>query len=197
MTRILLTVLFASLGLCFGFFSPLGKKKDLSVAIVNALCWGACIYRTTPLAKGAVYALATSLLLAVALTDLRTKHIPDGYQICLLFLGTGVSFVDEGGYMSHIYGLFFAALLFAVLYLLSLLLLREDAIGLGDVKLLIGCGLFLGILRFCVALGIAVVYAVLETVIVWVLARIRGETTDQEHPFAPYIATGFVIAMLW
>jgi leader peptidase (prepilin peptidase)/N-methyltransferase len=197
MFRILLSLLFAALGLCFGFFSPLGKRKDLSVAAVNALCWGACIYLNTSWAKGAVYALAASLLLAVALTDLRTKHIPDRYQFYLFFLDAGVALTDEKGYMMHVYGLLFAAILFAALYAASLLFLRADGIGWGDVKLLIGCGLFLGVLRFCFALAIAVLYAAVESLAVWAFHRVRGERAEVDRAFAPYIAAGVIVAMLW
>lgn len=196
MSQILLSVLFAVLGLCFGFF-VLGNKKELSVAVVNAIVWGACLYLSAPWTKGAVYALTGSLLLAAALADLKTKHIPDRYQICFFLLGMGVSLADEKGATYHFYGMIFAAVLFIIVYLVGRLVLRTDGIGLGDVKLLIGCGLFLGILRFCLALGIAVVYAALEGIVAWVIRCIRRDKAEQNQPFSPYIVTGFLVALLW
>lgn len=198
MEPIFLSIIFAEWGLCFGFFSPLGEKKDLPVAVFNALLWGLCaaqFYAEIHIA--AIYALSSSVLFSVALFDLRTKHIPDRLQIYLLILGMGATFGDGKGYASHINGLVFAGLSCLFFYWLFLLFLQKEGIGLGDVKLMTCAGLLLGAGKFCFALVVAVICAAVGLSSEWIAKKIHNDKAEEDFAFAPYLATGITAAMLF
>ncbi|MBR1724025.1 MAG: prepilin peptidase, partial [Ruminococcus sp.] len=88
---------------------------------------------------------------------------------------------------SHIIGLFAASLPLLIIFLVS----KGKAMGLGDVYLMAGAGLFLGTSRILVALMLGIVIGAVAGII---LKRING---DSVFAFGPWLSVGILISMLF
>ena len=85
------------------------------------------------------------LLLGIAVTDLRSYHIPDTFSLGGLVLGLAFSFLPGGvSPLESVIGLLVGG---GSLYLVGLvgeLLMRREAMGVGDVKMMAMIGAFTG-----------------------------------------------------
>jgi leader peptidase (prepilin peptidase)/N-methyltransferase len=71
------------------------------------------------------------------------------------------------------------------------LLLKREAMGLGDVKLMATCGLLLGPLPVLLAIGVAMVVGSVIGVGIWIA------TKNREIPFGPFLAFGAMAVLLY
>ena len=148
-----------------------------------------------------VVALASSLLICVFFIDLEHMLVFDRFVILLLILGGVSTFVDPYyGWLSHVIG---GAVGFLLLYGIEAFfyyVLKKDALGGGDIKLTGAVGLLLGWERLIFAMVIASVSA---CIILLLLQRKQGDETSEkaeedgakEYPFAPFLCTGFWVAL--
>ena len=132
--------------------------------------------------------LLSSTLLVLSVIDARTLEIPSGTSIAILVLGAIATGIDYQNWLSHLIGLFAISLPL----LLVLLITGGRGIGGGDIKLMAGCGLFLGwkliILGF---FGGCLLGALIHLCLM--AAKKAGRTLS----FGPYLALGVVLSMLW
>ena len=137
------------------------------------------------------------LLLAiypVVAVDVAFKLIPDTISIGGIVVGILLSFFPEGltPAQSILGGLFAGG----GLYLLGFIagkILKRDAMGLGDVKLVAGYGALMGV-------GLAfetLVLASLLGILVMVPYRMIKKEKSQEIPFGPFLAMAAPIVYLW
>lgn len=77
--------------------------------------------------------------------------------------------------------------------LASVLILKREGLGWGDVKLAAAAGLLLGWQKLIFAVLVASVSA---SIILLTLRALRRDGKDHEYPFAPFLAFGFTLAML-
>ncbi|MEW6226478.1 MAG: A24 family peptidase [Bacillota bacterium] len=125
-------------------------------------------------------AVALTLLLAAAFSDLEKREIPDILSVALLFSGFllwGIS----GRWAVPVFGALACGGLPLVLALLF-----PGKIGGGDAKLALGAGAVLGPIAGALALGAASVGG-----LVWALCFGRKQV-----PFAPFLFGGAVFALL-
>lgn len=142
------------------------------------------------------YAVMFSLLLVVVVYDIRHKIIPD---ILALIFGAlafiGLFFFPNFSFhipplLAFLSGVFIA-LPFYLLWLVS----RGRWMGLGDAKLALGLGWFLG---FSVALSALVLAFWIGTIIgLGLIFFSKGYGMKSEIPFAPYLALGAFIAFIF
>lgn len=194
-----------------------------AVELVNMLAWLASVWLFWDESKvfAVLTALATSLLICVFFIDLEHMLVFDRFVIMLAVLGVVSMFFDPYyGWLSHLIG---GAIGFAFLYGVHALFyygLKKDALGGGDIKLTGAVGLLLGWER----LLLAIVIASLSACVVLMIASRRAadseqsdeetsttteteetaeETADEnavsakEYPFAPFLCTGFWVAMMF
>ena len=147
------------------------------------------------------YAVMFSLLLIVAVYDLKHKIIPDILSFifgALAFIG--LFFFNLSGpqiFYPHIPTLFdflsslFVAMPFALLWLIS----GGRWMGLGDAKLALGIGWFLGLSMALSALTIAFWSGAIIGLSLMFLGKSYGMKT--ELPFAPYMVFGTLIAFIF
>ncbi|OHA33742.1 MAG: hypothetical protein A2928_02560 [Candidatus Taylorbacteria bacterium RIFCSPLOWO2_01_FULL_45_15b] len=152
-----------------------------------------------------LYATALSLFVFIAVYDLKHKIIPDGasYALAILalfsifFEGVHLSLPNANDWSAGI----IVALPFVLLWLVS----RGRWIGLGDAKLVVSFGWFLGL-----PLGISAVMYGFWAGAVWALSALCWQlvmvrktrlstnrnrlTMKSEIPFAPFLILGFTIA---
>ncbi len=146
----------------------------------------------------AFYATMFSLLIIIAVYDLRHKIIPNTLALffgALAFLG--MFLFSSSGFYPHIPSALeflsgiFIALPFALIWLIS----RGTWMGLGDAKLALGLGWLLGLSR--VLSGVVVAFWSGAIVGLLLIAFSKKHGMKSEIPFAPFLVFGAIIAFLF
>lgn len=177
-----------------------------AVEIANMLAWLLAVWAFWDDSKvfATVVALTSSLLICVFFIDLEHMLVFDRFVIMLLILGGFSLFYDPYyGWSSHIIGGLAGFLVLYGVQAVFYLVTKRDGLGGGDIKLTGAVGLLLGWERLLLAVVLASVSA---CIILMILQRKRlvaeegdeeneGEENPLEYPFAPFLCTGFWIAL--
>jgi leader peptidase (prepilin peptidase) / N-methyltransferase len=186
------------------------------VEILNAALYLVCFLifgLTIETLKWAVFA---SLLLILVFTDLRERILPDvvnftGFALALvlsLFLppadGTALAlanhyfaFPPPMPAISLVDALLGAAFGSGILWLISegyFRLRKREGMGLGDVKMMLMAGAFLGLKRTVLTILLG---SVLGSVIGVAFIAIRRKGTDYELPFGTFLGAGAIIVVFF
>lgn len=142
----------------------------------------------------AFHLIFASILIMVTFIDIDHRIIPDRFIIAGLVLAVGSLFLvrDVSWKEALIGGAIGGGLLLAV-DLLGRLIFKKEGMGLGDVKLMLMAGLYLGTVKTIVALLAAVWIGAVAGVII--LKR-RKDSEDRYMPFGPFLALGSMISVL-
>ncbi len=158
------------------------------IELVNGILWVvifACKGLTIDMLLGC---MLFSALLVMSVIDGRTKEIPPVLSIFIFGLGLARALLYFNQIQGHLLGLVSVAGVLFLLFFLS----KGAAIGGGDVKLMAGCGLFLG-------LGPVVLSFLLACVIGSTIHLIRMFffKAGRELAMGPYLAVGVCISYLY
>ena len=165
------------------------------IEILNALLWLAFALLANYF--GYVYSVAGMLvstaLLVAAFRDGKHGYIPDSMSIFIAVIGAIACFFDKTYvvWSERLLGLGFTLVFFGGFYLAARFLFKKEALGLGDVKLMIAAGLVLGIKS---AFFATLVASVVASVVLGIRAAKKNEK-GVEYPFAPFLAAGCIIAL--
>ncbi len=142
------------------------------------------------------------ILICIAFIDFDLKIIPNGLVIAGLVCGIAlfvynlfypVSIFGDRVWYNPLIGMIGGAGFLLLVSVFGLIVYKsEDAMGMGDVKLLAAVGLFLGWRLTIVTLLIAVIFASIISLVLILFKKISGKSTI---PFGPFIALGAFIAM--
>ena len=141
----------------------------------------------------AYYAIMFSLLVVIAVYDLRHKIIPDSlsFTFCLLaFLSLFISFNHIPTLLQFLSGPLIA-FPFAFFWLVS----AGKWMGLGDAKLAIGLGYLLGLSRALSGVVLAFWSGAIIGLIL--IAISKKHSMKSEIPFAPFLVLGAILAFLF
>jgi leader peptidase (prepilin peptidase) / N-methyltransferase len=144
-----------------------------------------------------------SVLIAVFFIDIDSLIIPDelvitglagGVLLILYILLTSKPVFEESSWLGHLMGILPGSGLLFLVALIGLLIYKSDeVIGMGDVKIFLPIGLFLG-LKLCIfAMMSSVIFAGLFSIVLIVTGLKKRRDTI---PFGPFIVTGTFIALL-
>lgn len=153
---------------------------------------------------------ASVFLVAIAVYDFRTTYVPDEFVIpwnLLAFLSLFVVGTDFG---TPTLVAFFAGPLIALPFVLLWVVSRGRWIGLGDGKLALGIGWFLGLVPGFSAIILSFWIGALVSVSLLGLSKVlpriarflplpedtRHLTMKSEVPFVPFLVVGFYIGLL-
>ena len=187
------------------------------VEAVTAILFAVCAMRAQQLPWHprwlgfGVAAAFGAVCVAASVIDFQWKILPDkltlrvGPVICLIgvvfvpgFHGTALFGAEitgmKPGLASLVVGLAGGAVGAGVIYAirwLGSLLVRREAMGLGDVKFMGMCGLLLGPGPVLVAIGVAMVGGAVLGVLIWIVTR------NREIPFGPFLALGALAVLLY
>jgi leader peptidase (prepilin peptidase)/N-methyltransferase len=143
-----------------------------------------------------IMALWTFALVLAFATDIDQRLLPDVITYPLVALALLAFALGVGPYVHTLEDLAWAALaavaIPAVIYLLSIPF-GKGAIGLGDLKLLVGLGLLAGFQGLFLAL---VSGAIAAAVVILVLVAARRITLRTYVPYGPFLIAGAVWALL-
>lgn len=177
-----------------------------AVELANTLTWlgSVWLFWDTSIPFTVITALASTLLICVFFIDLDHMLIFDQFNVSLLILGVLAVFFDPYyDWLSHVIG---GVAGFAVFYGIHALFyygFKKDALGGGDIKLSGAVGLLLGWQRLL--LGVIIASLSASVVLLLLNRKITTEepTADEdgalpgEYPFAPFLCSGFWIAMMF
>lgn len=179
---------------------------ELLTASLYLLVWQAAF----PLPRTILLLLATLFLVAIVIYDLRTTIIPDEFVIPWNLLAFLSVFVATGlATAPSVEGLLAGPLLampFAFLWAVS----GGRWIGLGDAKLALGMGWFLGLVPGFSAVILSFWIGAITSLLILSLSKVlphitkhlplppttRHLTMKSEVPFAPFLVIGFYIGLL-
>lgn len=167
----------------------------LMLPLAGAALWivSALVFFDVYPVYSALAALEITVLLAVATFDLSEKWIPDRYQLALAAIGVAALFFKSPyTVVERLIGAAAGGAFFLIIYLLSLLALKREGLGFGDVKLAFCAGLFTGWQG--VLLGIIIASVSASVILLSVRAKTKAEK-NTEYPFAPFMAAGFTVAI--
>lgn len=144
-----------------------------------------------------LHIMAACLLLVISVYDIKHKIIPDSLVVAFsiialtsLFVG-GSSWWHVPGFWALIAGPL-VAVPFALLWVVS----RGAWMGLGDAKLMLGIGWFLGIGGSINAMILA--FWIAATVsLIWLFATYRRFKPRTEVPFGPYLILGMYLVLVF
>jgi leader peptidase (prepilin peptidase)/N-methyltransferase len=146
----------------------------------------------------AFYAAMFSLLIVIAVYDIRHKIIPDVLTLVFAALAfIGLFFFSGYGFNLHIPSIWellsgvFIAIPFALIWLFS----KGTWMGLGDAKLSLGLGWLLGLSR--ALSGIVLAFWSGAIIGLLLIALSKKHSMKSEIPFAPFLVLGAILAFLF
>jgi leader peptidase (prepilin peptidase)/N-methyltransferase len=97
-------------------------------------------------------------------------------------------------WLSHVIGGVAGFAVFYGVYAIFYYGLKKDALGGGDIKLAAVMGLMLGWERLILGTLIA---SVAGSIILVIISRMQKADRETEYPFAPFLCTGFWVALMF
>jgi len=154
----------------------------ISMAHQFSLSWAALIYF-----------LFFSSLVAVAFIDLSHQIVPDVITLPGMVCGLmASSMVLPPGFMGALVGLLVGGGLFYLIAILSVVLLKKEGMGGGDIKLIAMIGAFLGWQEVLITIFLA---ALLGSIVGLSLIVFCGRSRSDPIPFGPFLALGAVSSL--
>ena len=142
-----------------------------------------------------VFALLTTALLIVSCIDLAHTIIPDAITLPGIVVGLGTSlWLTPVGIRNAFLGVVLGGGLFLLMAILSVVILKREGMGGGDIKLIAMLGAFLGWHAVLVTIFLA---AVLGASVGLTLILLRRRRRQEPLPFGPFLALGALLAMVW
>ncbi|MEI6602197.1 MAG: prepilin peptidase [Clostridia bacterium] len=144
----------------------------------------------------------TAILITIFFIDIDHQIIPNGLVITATGLGVvavvlkaflGFKFFLDQLWWEHLLGVLPGVVAMLLIMVLGALIYKKEALGMGDVKIFIPIGLFLGWKLAIATLLIAIVVGGIAGVILMITRK--AERTSA-MPFGPFIVAGALVAML-
>jgi leader peptidase (prepilin peptidase)/N-methyltransferase len=197
-------------GKCRGRGMPISFQYPL-VEIIVGLVWMLCYLHYDLSFTGARVAMLITVLLGIAITDMKRYLIPDGFTVfglvwvmvtalISLFIGDNAPFA---GAYDALLGACVGAGAIAIAGWLGELALKKEAMGFGDVTLMAMVGAAVGPHRALVTIFIgALIGAIVFLAVVYPISWMRAKKTGSEFdpplvPFGVFLAPAAVVALLW
>lgn len=142
-----------------------------------------------------VRALFMLLIIPIAMIDLRHYIIPDIFTLPLLVIAASISFIPGNPTpLASLYGILAGGGLLLAIGATGSWILKKDAMGGGDIKLMAGAGALWGpqIALLSILFG-----ALLGSVYGAALITTKRINSSHQIPFGPFLGAGIWIAVLW
>lgn len=147
---------------------------------------------------------AVLLLVVLCIIDLRVRLLPNIFTLPFALLAPAFHFLTDFqiiGYMDMLIG---GAVGYGFLFILRAVAnvyYKQDSLGLGDVKLMGGAGLWLGVEGVLVALTVGAFAGLLHGIVYAFVLALKDRKKPNFHrlaiPAGPGFAVGIVVSGLW
>ena len=172
------------------------SPRYMLVEILNAVLWLLCVFLfwEQNIGYAVVSALVLSTLVCIFFIDLEHLLIFNRFVLIVFGLAIAICFFDKyANFGDHVIGLAVGGIFFLTMYYGSILILKKEGMGFGDVKLAFAVGFLLGWQRFIFALLVA---SVLASVVLVIIRAARPDESGHEYPFGPFFSVGTAAALL-
>lgn len=141
------------------------------------------------------YSILGSILIIISFIDIDKQIIPDVLVVIGIVVGLFASMLGfTVRLMDALLGLLLGGGILLIIGLASLLILKKEGMGGGDIKLMGMIGLFLGWKKTLLALVISIY---LGGIISLFLILSKKKQLGQAIPFGPFISLGSLISLVW
>ena len=138
-----------------------------------------------------------SFLISISFIDIKEQYIPDRLNGLLLIIGILIPiFYKISDFESSLVGAAIYSFPFLIIYGYSESILKKEAMGFGDVKLVAGIGSYLQYKDLYDVYVFITLCFVLGAIVSLSLIRLGFKRKEDRIPFAPYITTSALIMML-
>ena len=142
------------------------------------------------------YLILTPMLISVFVIDYKFRIIPNRLNLTIFETGLIIAFLhgisNTAITINMLLGMVAGGGIFLIMTLISKLILGKDSIGLGDVKLMGGLGLYFGLTNIIV---ISIVAFFLAAIFSLILLIIKAKKPDEHMSFGPFIVIGSFISI--
>ena len=181
-------------GKCRSCRGTISKQYPL-VELIHAIGYLFLFYRFGLSVETVIYALFFSSLVVITFIDLAHQIIPDritlpGIPLCLLLASTLLPL----GPMQAVIGCLVGGGFFYLIAILSVVLLKKEGMGGGDIKLIAMVGALLGWEKVLLTIFFA---SLLGSVIGLSLILLRVVSRRDPIPFGPFLAVGAMTALFF
>ena len=174
-------------GKCSKCHAPISKQYPL-VELANGILWLLVTFQCGFHTDTILGCLLVSVLLVASVIDARTRELPLATTMFVAGLGVIRIILNPSMLKTGILGM----LVVGGFLLLLLILSGGSAIGGGDVKLMAGSGLFLGLpLNLFAFFTGCIIGSVIHII------RMKFFGAGRDLAMGPYLAIGILIAFLW
>ncbi|MFC4767983.1 prepilin peptidase [Effusibacillus consociatus] len=165
------------------------------VEAITGFLWGMVAWRFGWSWETAIGLLFVSFLLPLAVIDIHEMILPNVLTFPLIGAAlTGRLLIGSEPFRSYLAGGLLGAGLLLLLWWLSPYLFGKEGMGLGDVKLMAGIGLVVGLQGAILALFISSLIGLLIGLVVVT----KNKAAKQEYlPFGPFLALGGLVSYLF
>lgn len=169
------------------------------VELMNGLLWiVSCLlfFKNDPF-YAVVVVLAVSVLICIGFCDADHTFIPDSLQISLALTGIAAVFLDPSTvWWEHLAGLALGGGMFLLFYLGSILILKKEGLGFGDVKLMAAMGLLFGWQKTFAVILVGMLFMIVYVLIANLRIKDREQAIAKEYPLAPCLAAAGILFLL-
>ena len=181
-------------GRCATCKSTISLRYPL-VEFCNGLLYVFLYYQCHLSPQTVVFALLATTLLIVSYIDIVHTIIPDAITFPGIVAGVLTSlWLTPVGVGNAVLGLLLGGGLFLLMAVLSVVILKREGMGGGDIKLIAMIGAFLGWHAVLVTIFLG---AVLGAFVGIALMLLRRKGRKDPVPFGPFLAIGAVLTMVW
>lgn len=169
------------------------------VEAANGVLWTLLYMRFGLVWPLLVYMALVSLLVVISVIDLKHMEIPDGLVVAGLILGAAqlmasVFTMHFDVWHSYVIGLFAGGLPLLLISLFCLYVLKKDAMGGGDIKLMAFAGLVIGWKLVIVAY----IIGIFSGALIGVFLMTSGKRKRSDAiPFGPFLSLGVVLSVFF
>lgn len=153
------------------------------------------ISNTSGILKYAEMIMMLPSLLSIGILDKKYRKIPNRLNMNLLIIS--LAFTMLNGLLSitmlkdRIYAFLLAGIIYIVMYYIGRLMYGKDAMGLGDIKLILAVSLSLGVLRIIDVTIITFLVATISSIVISIY-KSRKNIRDDYIPFGTFLIFGII-----
>ncbi|MEG0872412.1 MAG: A24 family peptidase [Clostridia bacterium] len=167
-------------------------KIDIKYSMIFLVAFNMLIYFLGNIPYSYLYAVLIACLGIVFSVDYHYRLIPDEAHIIIVILAIINLVFNLNMWWSYILGGIIGGAIFWGLGLISLLILKKEGMGFGDVKLMASLGFLFGIKYILV---IALVAFFLGAIVGGAILIFKKKDSDGYIPFGPFIVIATVIVL--